>query len=293
MQLSLFPQSSFDAITNVASVPQRSPFRYPGGKTWLVPRLRQWLANCKSRPGLFIEPFAGGAISSLTVAAELLADHVIFVELDADVAAVWTTILDSEGAEFLIERIQNFQLTAENVSRILAQENGSVYEHAFQTIIRNRVNRGGILAPGAGVIKYGEAGKGIASRWYPETLAKRIMAICENRSRMTFIHGDGLQIIRDYVHDATACFFIDPPYTASSKKAGSRLYRHHDIDHPNLFEMMQTIRGDFLMTYDNAEEVQRLATKFQFETCTVAMKNTHHAKMNELLIGRQLNWVSR
>ena len=25
---------------NVASVPQRSPFRYPGGKTWLVPQVR-------------------------------------------------------------------------------------------------------------------------------------------------------------------------------------------------------------------------------------------------------------
>jgi DNA adenine methylase len=28
-------------IVNVASVPQRSPFRYPGGKTWLVPIVRQ------------------------------------------------------------------------------------------------------------------------------------------------------------------------------------------------------------------------------------------------------------
>ena len=31
------------AIINVASVPQRSPFRYPGGKTWLIPTVRQWL----------------------------------------------------------------------------------------------------------------------------------------------------------------------------------------------------------------------------------------------------------
>ena len=30
-------------VVNVASVPQRSPFRYPGGKTWLVPVVRQWL----------------------------------------------------------------------------------------------------------------------------------------------------------------------------------------------------------------------------------------------------------
>ncbi|MDQ3584451.1 MAG: DNA adenine methylase [Acidobacteriota bacterium] len=60
-------------VVNVAAVPQRSPFRYPGGKTWLVPRIRQWL---KQRPAEFIEPFAGGGIVGLTVAAENLAAHV-------------------------------------------------------------------------------------------------------------------------------------------------------------------------------------------------------------------------
>ena len=38
-QLSLFPEMEREGIgrvVNVASVPQRSPFRYPGGKTWLV-----------------------------------------------------------------------------------------------------------------------------------------------------------------------------------------------------------------------------------------------------------------
>lgn len=34
-----------DKPVNVASVPQRSPFRYPGGKTWLVPYVRDWLAQ--------------------------------------------------------------------------------------------------------------------------------------------------------------------------------------------------------------------------------------------------------
>ena len=38
------------------------------------------------------------------------------------------------------------------------------------------------------------------------------------------------------------------------------------------------------MTYDNVKEVRQLADKFGFDTETVAMKNTHHAKMTELLI---------
>jgi DNA adenine methylase len=80
------------APTNVAQVRQLSPFRYPGGKTWLVPEVRKWLMASKIRPSVFVEPFAGGAIVGLSVAAEGLAEHVFLGELDDDVAAVWQTI---------------------------------------------------------------------------------------------------------------------------------------------------------------------------------------------------------
>src|SRR5438132_3806358 len=78
---------------NVASVPQRSPFRYPGGKTWLIPYIRSWLAAKDTLRSLLIEPFAGGGIVGLTAGFERLADHVILVENDSNVAAVWHTIL--------------------------------------------------------------------------------------------------------------------------------------------------------------------------------------------------------
>lgn len=54
---------------------------------------------------------------------------------------------------------------------------------------------------------------------------------------------------------------------------------------------MSRVSGDFLMTYDDADEVRALALRHRFETRVVAMSNTHHAKMNELLIGRNLSWV--
>lgn len=45
------------------------------------------------------------------------------------------------------------------------------------------------------------------------------------------------------------------------------------------------------MTYDNAEEVRALAKRHGFQSKAVPMKNTHHAEMAELLIGRDLDWV--
>src|SRR6266851_4990622 len=88
----------------------------------------------------------------------------------------------------------------------------------FRTILKNRVNHGGILAPGSGVLKRGENGRGILSRWYPETLKRRILDILTIRERISFLEGDGPEVMRQNAHCSAAVFFIDPPYTASGKK---------------------------------------------------------------------------
>jgi len=280
-----------EAIVNVAQVRHRSPLRYPGGKTWLVPRVNYWLRSLPQRPTEFFEPFAGGAIVALSVAFEEWAEHVTIVELDEDVAALWHTILDDEGgAQWLADRITSFPITLENVQVCLAESGGTVRERAFRTVLRNRVNRGGILAPGAGLIRYGENNKGILSRWYPVTIARRILDIGEIRHRIRFIEGDGLAVIEQNAENANAVFFIDPPYTAGNKSAGSRLYRYSELDHEELFHLTSELCGDFLMTYDNDDRLRALAEQHNFDTQAVAMKNTHHAEMTELLIGRNLNW---
>ncbi len=292
IQIPLWDDSMPTPVVNVASVPQRSPFRYPGGKTWLVPRIRHWLSSLPAEPSRFIEPFAGGAIVGLTVAFEQLAGQVILVERDEQVAAVWHTIINTkDGAEWLADQIVNFRLTPESAKALLSSPARSLKEKAFQTIVQNRISHGGILAPGAGALKHGEDGKGVLSRWYPQTLRKRILDIANIKERIKFIRGDGFEVIRKKARYANAVFFIDPPYTASAKKAGTRLYKYHQVDHEELFRLAGKIKGDFLMTYDDAEEVRALAVKHRFETRLVAMSNTHHATMSELLIGRNLVWV--
>jgi len=271
---------------NVASVPQRSPFRYPGGKTWLVPFIRDWLCAKPVPPARLIEPFAGGGIVSLTAAFEGLARHVIFAEMDEAVASVWRVVLNGQ-ADWLARKIIQFDLSLENVREVLRQPTPSLREKAFQTILRNRVQRGGILAEGAGLIKTGESGRGLNARWYPETLARRIREINLQKDRMTFVHGDGFDLLEEHKADAEAVFYIDPPYTLAAK----RLYKVWQIDHARLFALMAECKGDFLMSYDNTDEVQQLARRHGFVARPIAMKNTHHARMTELLIGRDLSWL--
>lgn len=276
---------------NVASVPQRSPFRYPGGKTWLVPLLRKWLENLPDTPSVFIEPFAGGAIASLTAAFERLADHCVLAELEEGVAAVWRTVLTGQ-ADWLANQIVSFDLDEKKVRKALARDiNGhkvSLREKAFLTILRNRVQRSGIMAPGAGLIKSGENGRGLRSRWYPETISKRIIEISEHRRHLSFYPGDGFRLIEEYTPEPEAVFFIDPPYT----RAARRLYQNWNVDHRKLFELMSQIKGDFLMTYDESDEIRELVAEFGFEVEEIAMKNGHHRKMNELVISRSLKWMT-
>lgn len=278
-------------VVNVASVPQRSPFRYPGGKTWLIPGIRQWLASKATRPSEFIEPFAGGGIVSLTVAAEKLVEHVTMVEIDEQVAAVWKTIIEDDEGVWLANKIVHFNLTHESLLDTLGRTAQSVRERAFQTILKNRTYHGGILAAGSAPLKRGENGKGIQSRWYAETLKRRILDIAAMRASITFIEGDGIETIKQNARRHDAVFFIDPPYTAAGKQAGRRLYTHSELDHEELFRVTSTVAGDFLMTYDDAEGVRELARKYGFDTELVAMKSTHHAEMTELLIGRNLDWA--
>ena len=279
-------------IVNVASIPLRSPFRYPGGKTWLIPWIRAWLKNLKNKPKYLIEPFLGGGIVSLTVAFEKLADQVIMIEIDPDVAAVWETILGKD-ADWLCDRISSFDLTIEAAKKILTESPTSTKEIAFKTILKNRVVHGGILADGSSFIKNGENGKGIKSRWYPSTLCRRIQDIKLIKNVLTFKKEDGLAYLQEMEVKDDMAIFIDPPYTVSGKKPGSRLYRHNELNHKLLFETVSRAQGVFLMTYDNNIEVSNLADQYKFDTELILMKSTHHREMHELLISKNLDWCRK
>jgi len=257
-----------------------------------VPTIRQWLLSLPAeRRKEFVEPFAGGAIVGLSVAFEQLASRVTLVELDEQVAAVWKAIISEGLGEWLADQIIDLSFSLETVETLLQKRSLTIGEQALQTIVKNRINRGGILAPGAGRVKYGEKGRGIASRWYPKTLARRIRDISAIRERLRFIHGDGLDFLRQHTLHQDMVFFIDPPYTASSNCPGKRLYTHSSIDHERLFELAGQLAGEFLMTYNFDEPIVEMAERYHLDWHIIVMKNTHHIHKREMIIGRDLAWL--
>ena len=286
-QLSIFEikqKKTTHKVVNVASVPQRSPFRYPGGKTWLIPIVRKWLRQANNQKAL-IEPFAGGGIVSLTAAFENLADKIVMVELDYEIAAVWEVIINGDH-QWLADKIYSFDLTPENANSILQKENKTIEERAFSTILKNRIFHGGIITKGSGLIKNGENGKGIKSRWYPKTLRDRILAVGHIKSKMNFVTGDAFEELKKIKNDNSTYSFIDPPYTV----AGKRLYTHFEIDHDALFALTAQLKGKFMVTYDDTDEIRALTEKYNLDFRTIPMKTTHHIQKNEIIISDNFDW---
>lgn len=271
-------------VVNVSQVKHISPFRYPGGKTWLVPWMRDAL-RATGGVETFVEPFLGGGSVGLMAVHEGLCQKAVFCEADPAVASVWEAMLgDTVVVDDLCNRISRIAVTPESVSAALAAAEPGLAGRAFQVLLRNRTQRGGILAPGAGAIKKGDGGKGIAARWYPETLVRRIRLIHGLRDRIEFMQGDALALLPRFLKDVGAFCFIDPPYTAGGKRAGARLYAHSQVDHAALFEIAGRLPGWAVMTYDDCAEVRSLARGAGMRVTSVAMKNTHHTLMQEALV---------
>jgi DNA adenine methylase len=277
------------AITDKpAKKPLLSPFRYPGGKSWLRPWIRQWLSKPVDR---LVECFGGGANVTLTAIWEGLATRSTLIELDPDVASVWKAILNGK-AGWLSDKIEAFNPTRKNV---LAEIDISVradHTRAWKTLLRNRVSHGGILAPGAGLLRRGEDDNGIKSRWYPEALVSRIEVINKIRRKIRFIEGDGLAWLESYKRkrgSGTVAFFIDAPYST----VGERLYTYSEIDHEKLFRVAARLPGRVLMTYHDAQEIRKMAKQFNFKIRRVGMLNRQNAEKTELLVSKSFDWLKK
>ena len=279
-----FPQSPIPAA-NVSTVPQRSPLRYPGGKTWLIPHIYAWVSMMGLKPRIMLEPFCGGAVVSLTAIMDDLVERCLMTEMDSDVSDFWrATLFHSSELKRLIA---NFSPNQESFDELKRSSPKSVIERGFRSLVLNRTQRQGILAPGSSHLRSGESGKGLFSRWYPDTIARRVDDIIRVSDRIEFFQTDGVNLLSKWscVKDAVA--FIDPPYTAGGKSAGKRLYRHHEIDHDQLFQILSAGTIEFMMTYDQSPEIVDLIDRYGFSALVVSMDKIHHAFPPELVITRE------
>ena len=213
------------------------------------------------------------------------------IELDPIIAAVWEVVLNGQ-ADWLASRIHSFGLSRSAVNAELDKTPRTLRDKAWLTLLRNRVSHGGIIAAGSGFLKKGERGNGLKSRWYPETLGRRIKAINGLRDRIAFVRGDGLGWIEENLaklNSQATALFVDPPYAS----AGRRLYSFADLDHRRLFELASRVSCRVLMTYEDSSEVRAFAREFGFRVRAVKMLSRQNVAKMELLIAKDFRWLRK
>ena len=244
-----------------------SPLRYPGGKGRLAQYVIDLIELNDLSGGHYVETYAGGAGIAISLLYLEYASHVYLNDVDPAVHAFWKAVV--EQPDEMAKLVRDTPLTLEERLRqksIYRDPASSTLELGYATFFLNRTNRSGIIH--GGVIG-GNAQAGtykIDARYNRTDLLRRIEKVASYAPRISLFRKDAADFIRDDLKDVAdkTLIYLDPPYYAN----GSRLYRNtykHD-DHAQIADLVATIRQPWIVSYDNAPEINALYGRFRQQT---------------------------
>jgi len=139
----------------MAGMRYQSPLRYPGAKSGLTPviaRLVEANVTTLGRPELFVEPFAGGASTSLRLVGNGTVRRALISDADPLVARFWQVA--AADTDWLVDRMWDEPVTLERWDywRTYQPSGCDDREAAVKCLFLNRTTFSGILHGRAGPI---------------------------------------------------------------------------------------------------------------------------------------------
>jgi DNA adenine methylase len=234
----------------------KSPLRYPGGKTRACTILDK-LFNEHFVPSHFdtlVSPFFGGGSFEFH-----LQSHYGYEILGNDkftpLYSFWTSC--KEHKDELTRRLDSVkEVTKENFSayrnQIMSLEDA--FDQAFYYFIINRCSFSGATLSG------GFSEEASKKRFTSSSISK-IKNI--DLSATDFLNLDAVDFIDNYVNSDKQFLFLDPPYYLEEK---SKLYGyngdlHEEFNHESLYNSVKDKKG-WMMTYNNCDYIKELYKDF-------------------------------
>ncbi|WP_245269569.1 DNA adenine methylase [Allorhizobium undicola] len=253
-----------------------SPFRYPGGKTFLTGYLASILDEMpRRRQRHYVEPFCGGAGAAISLLAKGCVSKIHLNDADPRIFSAWKAILQ-ENERFL-DKIAKTPVSVETFlgmkDLVVNAGPGYSFDVGFATFFVNRTSRSGIVLGSGPIGGYDQSGRWkIDARYYIDTVMQRVRWLGENRRSIKISNLDALSFLKDksttLAPDQTL-YFVDPPYVT----AGSRLYlnamteqKHNDLA---IFLQSGTCEK-WVLTYDDHPLIRSLYSK----------RNIYHLSVN-------------
>lgn len=240
-----------------------SPLRYPGGKTQLAPFVIEILRENQLFYGSYIEPFAGGCGIAWKLLLDAYVSEIYINDIDPSIYAFWASVL--RRPDDLCELIDTTPVTMEMWHKqklVQSNRRARQLELGFSTLFLNRTNRSGILKGGVIGGKLQESEYSLDCRFNKTDLLRKIQRIAKYKDQVTLTRIDAEKFIQDKLPKLSkrALVNIDPPYYGKGRDLYCSFYNHED--HASLARVIPKIRQRWMVTYDNAPEIQRLYNKF-------------------------------
>ena len=244
--------------------PSVTPLRYPGGKTWLLPYVKDFLNYHNIHLGVIVEPFAGSASVSIGLLNSGFAEHAYICDSDPLIIAFWRSIFNN-NAEF-IESVKNLEITMEtwyDFKKYLDKDAIMKYrdiELGLAFLFYNRTNFSGIIIAGPIGGKRQLSKYKLQCRFNMERIIKKIQKLSSLSDRVTIELSNGIDFLKNFgrnFEEDHLFFYIDPPYY----NGGNVLYRNYfrDKEHVELANVLSGITEyPWLVSYDNAEFIKNL-----------------------------------
>jgi DNA adenine methylase len=231
----------------------RGPISYIGGKN----RLAKLIISKLPEHTAYVEPFAGGA---QVLFHKPRSEIEVLNDLDGELVNFYRVC--QSHYEELVRYMRYMLVSREWFLRLKAvpPEALTDIQRAARFAYLQKNAYGGRVTRKAYAIHV-SSGPG----YNPETLEKILAETHERLARVQIEHLPYEQILKRYDRPATF-FYLDPPYY------DIRLYRHN-LEHHD-FEVMAAnltaLKGKFLLSINDHEEIRRLFSDFKIETVPIA-----------------------
>jgi DNA adenine methylase len=239
-----------------------SPLRYPGGKRRLVPYVAAVLKANDRRPGLLVEPFAGGASVALELLAFGFVERIAIGDIDPYIAAFWETVFDD--SDWLCKQVESVSLDLDTWGRFKTTNFTGRRNRALACLYLNRTSFNGALHRRAGPIggKSSTSSYEIGCRFPRERIVQRIRACAALADRVELVVADDAMSVvkrtRELARkrDWELFFYLDPPFWAKSQHLYRRAFTKQM--HRRLATSLRWVDDPYLMSYDPAPEIVQL-----------------------------------
>ncbi len=231
-------------------------FRYPGGKSRMIPVLRPYLAELAKDETKYAEPFVGGGSVALEIARHNPKIKLLLNDKDELVASVWQIICGTkQGVETLCRKL-DVQPTVTMYRRIKETHCQDTIGKAFKGLFLNRTSFNGMIhnsSPMGGVNQAGEYP--IDSQYKPAVLARLLDEYHDLlKGRTTVSCDDATNFVRRH---KDCPMFVDPPYFPDAKE--NKLYGIYmtKAEHEQLADRLAEVRK-CVVTYNYSEAIRVL-----------------------------------